>query len=196
MEYIEKLTLVKYFNEQEIAFINRAYEFAKQVHAQHVRKSGEPYITHPVEVAYILLEELGPSLGISITAAAVAAALLHDVVEDGDVTMDEIGALFWEDRMFAEQVIRYVDILTKKDIEHYFRLHHKFINKLLILPILKSKYKKLLKNALKPDQLGEYYMNIAEELMTVLIKYADKIHNHRTAQQIARTKRLERVFET
>ena len=64
--------------------IRRAYEMAVDAHSQQRRKSGEPYILHPIEVARICAEEIG------LGPTAVVAALLHDVVEDTDVTLDEI----------------------------------------------------------------------------------------------------------
>src|SRR5699024_7401285 len=73
----------EYLGEEDITFIRRAYEFAKNAHADQYRKSGEPYIIHPVQVAGILVElEMDP--------ATIASGFLHDVVEDTDRTLDSI----------------------------------------------------------------------------------------------------------
>ena len=87
-------------NPKDRQMVEEAYEFAKKKHAGQKRKSGEEYIHHPLEVAYILAElQSGP--------ATLAAGFLHDVVEDTDTTIQEI-----EDH-FGEEVAKIVDALTK-----------------------------------------------------------------------------------
>jgi GTP diphosphokinase / guanosine-3',5'-bis(diphosphate) 3'-diphosphatase len=83
--------------------IRRAYEMAVEAHQEQRRKSGEPYILHPIEVARICAEEIG------LGATAVVAALLHDVVEDTNVSLDEIRT------EFGEKIAEIVDGLTKLD---------------------------------------------------------------------------------
>lgn len=87
--------------------IRLAYEMAVEAHREQRRKSGEPYILHPIEVARICVEEIG------LGPTAVVCALLHDVVEDTDVTLDEIG------EKFGDSVRNIVDGLTKLDGLHY-----------------------------------------------------------------------------
>ena len=91
----------------DIPRVQAAYEMAAKAHAQQVRKSGIPYITHPVAVARIALVELG--LGTN----SIIAALLHDVVEDTDLTIEDISKSFGEDVAFL------VGVLTKKDDGNY-----------------------------------------------------------------------------
>lgn len=88
-------------NDEEILL--RAYDLAYDAHKLQRRKSGEPYISHPIEVARICLEEIG------LGPTAVTSALLHDVVEDTPVTIEEIEA------QFGEKICRIVDGLTKLD---------------------------------------------------------------------------------
>ncbi len=83
--------------------VRRAFELAVQAHAQQRRKSGDPYILHPIEVARICAEEIG------LGPTAIVAALLHDVVEDTDVTLDDIR------KEFGERIALLVDGLTKLD---------------------------------------------------------------------------------
>jgi GTP diphosphokinase / guanosine-3',5'-bis(diphosphate) 3'-diphosphatase len=83
--------------------IRKAYEIAVQAHSSQRRKSGEPYILHPIAVARICAEEIG------LGPTAIVCALLHDVVEDTDVTLDEIR------QEFGEKIARIVDGLTKLD---------------------------------------------------------------------------------
>ena len=87
-------------NPKDRALIKKAYEVAKEKHAGSFRKSGEPYILHPIEVAYILASlQAGP--------ATICAGFLHDVVEDTDTTIDDIRSMFGDDVAFL------VDSLTK-----------------------------------------------------------------------------------
>lgn len=89
-----------YLNEEHCEFVKRAYEFAKHSHREQYRKSGEPYIIHPIQVAGILADlEMDP--------ATVAAGFLHDVVEDTDVTLMDI------ETEFNDEVAMLVDGVTK-----------------------------------------------------------------------------------
>jgi len=90
--------------------LRSAFEIALDAHKDQRRKSGEAYIFHPIAVAKIVASEIG------LDATSIAAALLHDVVEDSDYTLDDI------ERMFGETIARIVDGLTKiahlkKDME-------------------------------------------------------------------------------
>lgn len=93
-------------NHDDRKLIRSAYELAVEAHRPQRRKSGEPYILHPIAVATICAEEIG------LGPTAIAAALLHDVVEDTAVTLDEIKAIF------GERVAQIVDGLTKLDSEY------------------------------------------------------------------------------
>ncbi|MBA2173487.1 bifunctional (p)ppGpp synthetase/guanosine-3',5'-bis(diphosphate) 3'-pyrophosphohydrolase [Halobacillus locisalis] len=89
-----------YLNESDLAFIRRAYQFAEQAHSNQFRKSGEPYIIHPIQVAGILVNlEMDPE--------TVAGGFLHDVVEDTDITLKEI------EEAFNTEVSMLVDGVTK-----------------------------------------------------------------------------------
>ncbi|MEG1372186.1 MAG: HD domain-containing protein, partial [Mucinivorans sp.] len=88
-------------NPEDYDLIRSAYEFARDAHRGVKRKSGEPYITHPLSVARIVVAEIG--LGVK----SVVAALLHDVVEDTDYTVEDIRY------RFGDKVAQLVDGLTK-----------------------------------------------------------------------------------
>ena len=99
-EDLETLYFVYITNPEDRALIQRSYEFAKSKHEGQVRRSGEPYIQHPIEVAYICAQlQSGP--------ATIASAFLHDVVEDTDTTIEDI------ERLFGPEVAKIVDALTK-----------------------------------------------------------------------------------
>lgn len=97
-EVIEQAS--RYLNESDLEFIRRAYQFAENAHSQQFRKSGEPYIIHPIQVAGILVNlEMDPE--------TIAGGFLHDVVEDTDITLKEI------EEAFNPEVSMLVDGVTK-----------------------------------------------------------------------------------
>ena len=92
--------LIKDYKLEHIETIRKAYEYADYLHAGQTRQSGEPYIIHPVSVAKIVLDY-------GMDCASVVAALLHDTVEDTDLTLEEL------DEIFGEEITHLVDGLTK-----------------------------------------------------------------------------------
>ena len=96
----------KYMTEEEVAFVMKAYEYAKAMHKDQKRKSGEPYIIHPVNVAIILAD-------LDMDVETIIAALLHDVVEDTPATYDDVK------NMFSEDIANIVDGVTKLNKLNY-----------------------------------------------------------------------------
>ena len=96
----------KYMTEEEVAFVMKAYEYAKMMHKDQKRKSGEPYIIHPVNVAIILAD-------LDMDVETIIAALLHDVVEDTSATYDDVK------NMFSEDIANIVDGVTKLNKLNY-----------------------------------------------------------------------------
>ena len=96
----------KYMTKDEVAFVMKAYEYAKLMHKNQKRKSGEPYIIHPVNVAIILAD-------LDMDVETIVSALLHDVVEDTPATYDDIK------EMFSEDVAKIVDGVTKLNKLNY-----------------------------------------------------------------------------
>ena len=88
-------------NQQELDVVQKAFDFANEAHKNVRRRSGGPYIIHPIEVAKIVVSDIG--LGYK----SIAAALLHDVVEDTDYTVDDIR------KLFGDKIASLVDGLTK-----------------------------------------------------------------------------------
>ena len=97
----EILETTKKMNRRaDLKLIKRAYDFAKEKHGDQLRKSGEPYIIHPVQVAYIL-----STLGLD--ESTICAALLHDVIEDTDITLEDLS------KEFSQEIASMVDGVTK-----------------------------------------------------------------------------------
>lgn len=151
----------KYIKKEEnIDLITRAYLCAEKNHTGQYRKSGEPYIIHAIQVGYILsLLRTGPR--------TIAAGLLHDVVEDCDVTLEEIT------EMFGSEVASLVDSVTKignlkfKDEKEYLASNHRKI-----------------------------FIAMAKDVRVILIKLADRLHNMRTLQYMTPEKQKKIAAET
>ncbi|MFY9692633.1 MAG: bifunctional (p)ppGpp synthetase/guanosine-3',5'-bis(diphosphate) 3'-pyrophosphohydrolase [Xanthobacteraceae bacterium] len=124
--------------------LNRAYVYAMRAHGEQKRASGDPYISHPLEVAAILTD-------LKLDDATIAAALLHDTIEDTDATRAEI------DRLFGREIGLLVDGLTKlKRLELVSR------------------------EAKQAENLRKLLLAIADDVRVLLIKLADRLHNMRT----------------
>jgi GTP diphosphokinase / guanosine-3',5'-bis(diphosphate) 3'-diphosphatase len=143
------------------ARIQKAFEFANNAHAGVKRKSGEPYIIHPLAVAKIVIEEIG------LSATSIMAALLHDVVEDTDYTLEDISNLF------GEKVASIVDGLTKLTEE--FTPQH---------------------DSKQANNFRKMLMTLSDDVRVILIKLADRLHNMRTLDSMAPNKQLKIAAET
>jgi GTP diphosphokinase / guanosine-3',5'-bis(diphosphate) 3'-diphosphatase len=140
--------------------IRRAYEMAVEAHREQRRKTGEPYILHPIEVARICAEEVG------LGPTAVVAALLHDVVEDTTVTLEQIKT------EFGEKIAQIVDGLTKLD---------------------KSETEA---DSFQAENFKKILGTLVDDVRIVLIKMADRLHNMRTLGAMPHHKQLKIAAET
>lgn len=140
--------------------IGKALDFATAAHDGQFRKSGEPYITHPIHVAKILASYESDS-------DAIIAALLHDTVEDTDVTIEDVK------REFGENVMQLVDGVTK-------------LNKLSF----NSREEQQIEN------IRKMLLAMAKDIRVILIKLADRLHNIRTMDAQSEEKRREKALET
>lgn len=141
--------------------IRKAFEMAVDAHRNMRRKSGEPYILHPLAVAQICAEEIG------LGATSIICALLHDVVEDTDVTLEVIQL------NFGHKVARIIDGLTK--ISGVFEQQDKSIQA--------ENFKKLL-------------LTLSDDVRVILIKLADRLHNMRTLDSMSAKSQLKIASET
>ncbi len=148
-------------SRKEKALIKKAYEVAKEAHKNQRRKSGEPYIFHPIAVARIVGAEIG------LGPTSIASALLHDTVEDTDITIDFLR------REFGEKIAQIVDGLTKI----------KKLPKDSDLSIQAENFRKLL-------------LTINEDVRVILIKIADRLHNMQTMDSMPKYKQERIASET
>lgn len=140
--------------------ITNAFKLCYMSHEDMKRASGEPYYYHPVEVAKIVASE------INIDDISVIASLLHDTVEDTDVTLDDIR--HW----FGDEVAVIIDGVTK------------------ITGVFKSRDSK------QAEAFMKLLLSMAEDIRVVLIKFADRLHNMRTIQHLKREKQIKIASET
>src|SRR6476659_1600632 len=142
------------------ALLNRAYVYAMKAHGEQRRASGAPYFSHPIEVAAILTD-------LKLDDATIAAALLHDTIEDTEATRAEI------DQMFGRDIGALVEGLTK-------------LKKLDLVT----------KEAKQAENLRKLLLAIADDVRVLLIKLADRLHNMRTLQYMPPEARRRAAEET
>jgi GTP pyrophosphokinase len=160
--------------------IMRAYRFAEDAHATQTRASGEPYITHCVAVAAILAE-------LSVPPIVVIAALLHDTVEDTEISIEDIK------QYFGEEASKLVDGVTK--LTHLPRVSRGDDFSEGNEEYQEIQQKSRLKD-LRNETLRKTFMAMGEDIRVVLIKLADRLHNMRTLGYMPESKRKRIAQET
>lgn len=158
----------KYHPSDDISLINKAYHIAYEAHKDQVRKSGEPYIIHPLYVAIILAD-------LEMDKETIAAGLLHDVVEDTIMTIDEIK------EQFGSDVALLVDGVTK-------------LQQLQLTG--ESQDKSADKVELQAENLRKMFLAMAKDIRVILIKLADRLHNMRTLKHMPPEKQQRIARET
>ncbi len=151
----------KYHPSDDISLIEKAYHTAEEAHKDQVRKSGEPYIIHPLCTAIVLAD-------LELDKETIVAGLLHDVVEDTVMTVDDLV------REFGEDVAHLVDGVTK---------------------LSKLKYQGN-KAEFQADNLRKMFLAMAKDIRVIIIKLADRLHNMRTLQYQPEEKQKEIAKET
>jgi len=151
----------KYHPSADVSMIGKAYEIAKKAHGDQCRKSGEPYIVHPLWVATILA-------GLEMDKETITAGMLHDVVEDTEISDEEIK------KEFGAEVSLLVDGVTK-------------------LGQLSYSSDKL---EVQAENLRKMFLAMAKDIRVILIKLADRLHNMRTLQYMTPEKQKDKARET
>jgi guanosine-3',5'-bis(diphosphate) 3'-pyrophosphohydrolase len=150
----------RYHPQADFDLLERAYDFARRAHGDQRRLSGEPYVAHPYAAACILAE-------MQLDVPSICAALLHDVPEDTDVTLEEI------EQAFGHEIARLVDGVTKLSRISWDTLEEK-----------------------QAENLRKMFLAMAEDARVVLIKLADRLHNMRTLAPLPEDKRRKISQET
>ena len=143
----------KYHPSDDISLIQKAYNTAAEAHKNQLRKSGEPYIIHPLNVAIILAE-------LELDKETIVAGILHDVVEDTIMTEEDLK------REFGDDVALLVDGVTK-------------LEKIPLSAGVDQPDDKL---EMQAENLRKMFLAMAKDLRVILIKLADRLHNMRTLQ--------------
>ncbi len=147
--------------DEDKVLIRSAFEVAVDAHKNQRRKSGEAYVFHPIAVAKIVASEIG------LDATSIASALLHDVVEDTEYTLDDI------DRMFGETVARIVDGLTKI-----------------------AGLKKDMSTSQQAENFRKMLLTLNDDVRVIIIKIADRYHNMLTMDSMPEHKQVKIASET
>ncbi|MFA8449254.1 MAG: bifunctional (p)ppGpp synthetase/guanosine-3',5'-bis(diphosphate) 3'-pyrophosphohydrolase [Bacteroidales bacterium] len=148
-------------SEKDQEMVRKAFNLAVEAHSDMRRRSGEPYVFHPIEVATIAAEDIG------LGKTSIIAALLHDVVEDTDYTLQDI------QNLFGDQIAKIIDGLTK--IEGIIPQEN--------VSIQAENFKKII-------------YTLSEDVRVIFIKLADRLHNMRTLGAMPREKQLKIASET
>ena len=148
-------------HRKKVEIIDKAFKFARDAHQGIRRRSGEPYIMHPIAVATIVSQEIG------LGSTSISAALLHDVVEDTDYTVEDIEA------QFGKKIARIVDGLTKISGGIFGD-----------------------KASLQAENFRKLLLTMSEDVRVVLIKMADRLHNMRTLSSMPANKQYKIAGET
>lgn len=140
--------------------IRKAFNLAVEAHKHMRRKSGEPYIYHPIAVAHIVAKDIG------LGATSIACALLHDVVEDTDYTLDDI------EKMFNKKVRQIIDGLTKIEVFEEQDI------------------------SVQAENFRKMLLTLSDDVRVILIKLADRLHNMQTLDSMPRYKQQKIGSET
>lgn len=150
----------KYMEPQHVAFVQKACDYAEKAHEGQVRQSGEPYFIHPIQVAGILAE-------LRMDPHTVATGFLHDVVEDTDVTLEDLANEFGADvAMLVDGVTKLGKIKYKSHEEQLAENHRKML------------------------------LAMAQDLRVIMVKLADRLHNMRTLKHLREDKQRRIAQET
>ena len=147
-------------SKDDSKIIKKAFRISLEAHKDMRRKSGEPYILHPISVAQICVNEIG------LGTTAIIAALLHDVVEDTDITLKFI------EKEFGERVAKICDGLTK------------------ISGVLSPG------SSIQSENFRKMLLTLVDDVRVILIKLADRLHNMRTLDSMSRSAQLKNSSET
>lgn len=184
------------YTQADKDLVEKAYYFAEKAHEGQKRASGEPYFTHCVAVAMILSE-------LKVQSAAIAAGLLHDTVEDTNVTLEDIRANFGDEiAKLVDGVTKLTNIPKTNDYEKNFSPQNKSDNDPISvadeieLGIQDSAAMRDRKRQLKNETLRKTFIAMVDDVRVIIIKLADRLHNMRTLSHVSKEKQKRIAQET
>ena len=154
------MRIYEHYTGEDRDMLLRAYDFAKSAHENQKRASGEPYFIHPCAVAEILVE-------LGLNAGTIAAALLHDVIEDTSATAEDIR------REFGDEVLSLVEGVTKLD-----------------KIVFKSQEEE------EAENFRKIFIAMAKDIRVIIIKLADRLHNMRSLNYLSEERQRKMARET
>ncbi len=165
----------EHYSEEELNLLRKAFEFANVSHHGQKRFSGEPYVFHVISVAEILVS-------LKMDIESIIAALLHDVVEDTEVSIEDV------ETTFGQEIAELVNSVTKMKSVTIFTPTEKDIES--------TKSKTANKSELRAENLRKLILAMAKDVRVVMIKLADRLHNMRTLYHLPRDRQLAIAQET
>lgn len=163
----------KYNPDADVDLIRRAYEFAAEIHKDQKRLSGEPYINHPLETAGILAN-------LEMDAKSIAASLLHDVIEDGHIPIEQLI------KAFDKEVAELVDGVTKLKLADFEPRAQES----------EQDGKKRHEYSRSAENLRKIFLAMARDFRVMVIKLADRLHNMRTLSALPPERQIKVATET
>lgn len=160
MNHLEEI--IRIMNEpskEDISLIKRAYDFASRMHERHYRLSGEPFILHSLETARALAE-------LNLDSTTIAAGLLHDVLEDGSTSEEEIEKEFGKEILFLIQGVTKLGKIRYRGSKRY------------------------------TESLRKFFVAVSQDIRVLMIKFCDRFHNMRTLEYQRPEKRYRIALET
>ncbi|MDR1066511.1 MAG: bifunctional (p)ppGpp synthetase/guanosine-3',5'-bis(diphosphate) 3'-pyrophosphohydrolase [Clostridiales bacterium] len=186
-EIFEKLIrrIKEYHPSTDLSRVEKAFIIAQQAHGTQIRKSGEPYIIHPLSVAYILAD-------LELDIESIVAGILHDVIEDTEYEYKDI------EMMFGSEVADIVEGVTKlENIEVNFKSNQPEDDSITFDDIIMDKARdKNYREELQAENYRKMFIAMAKDIRVILIKIADRLHNMRTLKHMSAEKQKEKAQET
>ncbi len=166
-----------YHPSNDLSLVEKAYRIADEAHADQLRKSGEPYIIHPLYVAIILSE-------IEMDLETIVAGILHDIIEDTSYTFEDVSNLF------SEEIALLVDGVTKLERIENDSIRNRHQDEVKGLEPLNQKQE------LQVETYRKMFLAMAKDIRVILIKIADRLHNMRTLFYTSPESQREKAQET
>ena len=160
--FADLISRVEKYNPEGVPAIRKAYEVASNAHKDQLRKSGEPYIIHPLYVGIILAD-------LEMDTNSIIAGILHDIIEDTDITYDNLKEMFDQD---VADIVEGVTKLSRMEVGNRDKMDE------------------------QAENLRKMFLAMAKDIRVIVVKLADRLHNMRTLKHMKPEKQIEKARET